>query len=61
MQSMHDGEQSTRQTAAQARSDALDPFSFDVDLDCEEPPPPPAGGKRSAADTGATEDEETEA
>jgi hypothetical protein len=57
---MHDGEQSTRQTAAQARSDALDPFSFEVDLDCEEPPPP-NGGKRSAADTGATEDEEKEA
>jgi hypothetical protein len=59
IQSMHDGEQSTRQAAAQARSDALDPFSFDVDLDCEEPPP--RDGKRSAADTDATEDEEKEA
>jgi hypothetical protein len=59
IQSMHDGEQSTRQAAAQARSDALDPFTFDVDTDCEEPPP--AGTKRSAADTGATEDEEKEA
>jgi hypothetical protein len=59
-QSMHDGERSTRQAAAQALSDALDPFSFDVDLDCEEPPPPDAG-RRSAAETGATEDEEKEA
>jgi hypothetical protein len=37
MQSMHDSEQAARQAAAQARSDALDPFQFDVDLDCEEP------------------------
>jgi hypothetical protein len=59
MQSMHDGEQSARQAAAQARSDALDPFSFDVDIDCEEPPP--SGGKRSAAETGGTEDDEKEA
>ena len=61
IQGMHDGEQSTRQAAAQALSDALDPFSFDVDLDCEEPPPP-GGGRRSAAETGgAAEDEEKEA
>lgn len=37
MQSMHDSEQAARQAAAQARSDALDPFQFDVDLDCQEP------------------------
>ena len=37
IQSLHDAEQSARQAAAQARSDALDPFQFDVDLDCEEP------------------------
>jgi hypothetical protein len=49
MQSMHDAEQSARQGAAQARSDALDPFQFDVDLNCEEPA---AGGKRST-DAGA--------
>lgn len=59
IQSLHDGEQSARQAAAQARSDALDPFSFDVDTDCEEPPR--AGQRRSAADTGATDDEEKEA
>jgi hypothetical protein len=49
IQSMHDSEQSARQAAAQARSDALDPFQFDVDLDCEEPQP--AGRRR--ADAGA--------
>lgn len=37
IQSLHDAEQGARQAAAQARSDALDPFQFDVDLDCEEP------------------------
>jgi hypothetical protein len=37
MQSLHDSEQSARQAAAQARSDALDPFQFDVDLNCDEP------------------------
>jgi len=58
MQSMHDAEQRTRQAAAQALSDALDPFTFDVDIDCEEPPP---REKRSAADTAAPGDEEMEA
>jgi hypothetical protein len=37
MQSMHNSEQRARQAAAQARSDALDPFQFDVDLNCQEP------------------------
>jgi len=34
LQSMHDGIEAPRQAAAQALSDALDPFTFDVDLDC---------------------------
>jgi hypothetical protein len=58
IQSLHDAEQSTRQAAAQARSDALDPFTFDVDIDCEEPP---AREKRSAADVAAPDDQEKEA
>ena len=60
IQSLHDAEQRPRQAAAQALSDALDqpPFTFNVDIDCEEPP---ARGKRSAAETAAPEDEEMEA
>jgi len=50
IQSLHDAEQSTRQAAAQALSDALDPFQFDVDLDCEDSP---ATGKRSDAGAAA--------
>lgn len=34
LQSMHDGIEAPRQAAAQALSDALDPFTFDVDLNC---------------------------
>jgi hypothetical protein len=51
MQSLHDAEQSARQAAAQALSDALDPFTFDVDLDCQDPPPAraPAPGRRRDA------------
>lgn len=58
MQDLHNAEQSARQAAAQAQSDALDPFSFDVDIDCEEPPP---RQKRSAADIAAPNDQEIEA
>jgi hypothetical protein len=38
IQSMFDTQASTRRASAQAASDALDPFHFDVDIDCEEPP-----------------------
>lgn len=38
IQSMFDTQQSGRRAAAQAASDALDPFHFDVDINCEEPP-----------------------
>jgi hypothetical protein len=33
---LHDSVESPRQSAAQAASDALDPFEFEVDLDCED-------------------------
>ena len=36
IQSIFDTQASTRRTTAQAASDALDPFHFDVDIDCEE-------------------------
>jgi hypothetical protein len=52
IQNMHDTLQAARQSAAQALSDALDPFNFTVDLDCEDPPPRPARGRRRA-DAGA--------
>jgi hypothetical protein len=34
IQQLHDGVESARRSSAQAASDALDPFEFDVDLDC---------------------------
>ncbi|MBX2998652.1 MAG: hypothetical protein KF893_09105 [Caldilineaceae bacterium] len=37
IQQMFEAEERARRAAAQAASDALDPFNFDVDLDCEEP------------------------
>ena len=36
IQSMVESEESIRRRAAQSASDALDPFHFDVDLDCED-------------------------
>jgi hypothetical protein len=36
IQQMFEAEEQARRAAAQAASDALDPFNFDVDLDCEE-------------------------
>lgn len=36
IQEQHDSVESPRQAAAQAASDALDPFEFEVDLDCED-------------------------
>lgn len=38
IQDMFDRQESSRRDAAQDASDALDPFHFDVDIDCEEPP-----------------------
>jgi hypothetical protein len=36
VQELHDSVESLRRSTAQAASDALDPFQFDVDLDCED-------------------------
>lgn len=36
VQELHDSIEAPRQAAAQAASDALDPFEFEVDLDCED-------------------------
>jgi len=36
IQSLHDSVESARRSSAQAASDALDPFEFVVDLDCED-------------------------
>ena len=36
VQTMHNDLESARQSDAQARSDALDPFEFEVDMDCED-------------------------
>lgn len=38
IQSMFDGQEAARRSDAQDASDRLDPFHFDVDIDCEEPP-----------------------
>lgn len=57
IQTMHDTAAAARQSAAQAASDALDPFHFDVDINCEDPPAQP----RSAgpAVSGVAEEPET--
>lgn len=39
IQSMFEAQERARRAAAQAASDALDPFHFDVDLNCSEPTP----------------------
>jgi hypothetical protein len=36
IQAMHNSAESARQSAAQAASDALDPFEFEVDLNCQD-------------------------
>jgi hypothetical protein len=40
IRAMFEAEEKARRTAAQAASDALDPFHFDVDLDCVDTPTP---------------------
>jgi hypothetical protein len=39
IQEMFEAIEQPRRAAAQAASDVLDPFYFDVDIDCQEPPP----------------------
>jgi hypothetical protein len=49
IKAMHHALASARQAAAQAASDALDPFNFEGDLNCEDSPG--AGTRRTSADT----------
>jgi len=48
IQQMFEAEASARRSAAQAASDALDPFHFDVDLDCEDNPDAGRGSQKSS-------------
>lgn len=43
-------EERARRAAAQAASDALDPFHFDVDLNCEDQPTPRSAGQTPGAE-----------
>jgi hypothetical protein len=55
IQELHDGIEAPRQAQAQALSDALDPFTFEVDLDCEEPSsaaPPPGESAPASPESG---------
>jgi len=59
---IHHQEAASREAAAQALSDALDPFHFDVDLDCEEPeaePVPTAPADQAGDADDAEDDKET--
>ncbi len=54
-QTMLDSERASRQSSAQALSDALDPFSFDFELNCPEPEEeeaPEGGDSEGSADGG---------
>ncbi|MCA1614985.1 MAG: hypothetical protein LC795_15305 [Acidobacteria bacterium] len=53
IQALHNSVEGTRRAAAQALSDALDPFVFNVDIDCQEPRPPAPRG--TTAEEGAEE------
>lgn len=50
IRSLFEGEEQGRRSAAQAASDALDPFHFDVDLDCGDE----SGGGASSSNPAAT-------
>jgi hypothetical protein len=54
IRTMFESEESTRRAAAQAASDALDPFHFDVDMNCEDRPSSRASGQQ-ATDTNPTD------
>lgn len=49
IRAMHQRAATAREAASQARSDALDPFYFDVDLDCED-----EGAEQAPSSTGAS-------
>jgi hypothetical protein len=57
LQAIHDSDAATRETNARAASDALDPFHFDVDLDCEDTPS--EGGDESGPGTTPTDEPAT--
>jgi hypothetical protein len=59
IQGMHDTAESTRQASAQAASDALDPFEFEVDLDCEDPQSANAAEQQSSAPVASSEPDQT--
>lgn len=61
IQSMFEGEERTRRASAQAASDALDPFHFDADLDCEEPPARQATPTTTERPVAAAEETQQEA
>ncbi len=48
MESMFDAQEAVRHSSAQAASDALDPFNFTVDIDCEEPTEVPGDSSAEA-------------
>ncbi|SEQ06895.1 hypothetical protein [Nitrosomonas ureae] len=48
IRAMFEAEESARRATAQAASDALDPFHFDVDLNCKDSRSPRTGGQQSA-------------
>lgn len=48
MESMFDSQEAVRHSSAQAASDALDPFNFTVDIDCEEPTEVPGDSSAEA-------------
>lgn len=60
LQEIHDTDAATREANAQALSDALDPFHFDVDLDCEDEPPEQGAGQ-GAGEPAAPESESPQA
>jgi hypothetical protein len=61
IQSMFEAEEQSRRDSAQAASDALDPFHFDADLDCEEQASQettPEAGEAPTAETETAEEQE---
>jgi hypothetical protein len=55
IQSMVEAIEQPRRATAQAASDALDPFFFDVDIDCTEPPPSTKPAKKASLDPATPE------
>lgn len=50
IQALHDAAEQLRHTAAQAASDRLDPFNFEVDINCTEPGQPHAAVEQDKPD-----------